>query len=133
MLLTAGIAPVSGRSSIPVAELHPMEGFTSAPWTLDTCGHADCGGNKYLVSTSPAKDRAAGTGRWRVFAESSSPTDSKVREGDLVHLLNGYDDWNGGFLDTCGGGPTGGKYGVSTSGYINRSEGTGTWKVSKAT
>jgi hypothetical protein len=84
------------------------------------------------VSTSPAKDRAVGTGRWRVFAESSSPTDSKVREGDLVHLLNGYDDWNGGFLDTCGAGPAGGKYGVSTSGYIDRGEGTGTWKFSKA-
>jgi hypothetical protein len=99
---------------------------------LDTCGHADCGGNKYLVSTSPAKDRAVGTGRWRVFAESSSPTDSQVREGDLVHLLNGYDDWNGGFLDTCGAGPAGGKYGVSTSAYIDRGEGTGTWKFSKA-
>jgi hypothetical protein len=104
---------------------------------LDTCGPADCGGNKYLLSTSPAKDRAAGTGRWRVFAESSSPTDGTVRYGDLVHLLNGYEDWNGGFLDTCGAGPSGGKYGVSTSSYLDRgaganAPGTGTWKFSKA-
>jgi hypothetical protein len=73
-----------------------------------------------------------------VFAESSSPTDSKVRYGDLVHLLNGYDDWNGGFLDTCGGGPTAGLYGVSTSSYLDRgaaanAPGTGTWRFSKAT
>ncbi len=100
---------------------------------LDTCGHASCGGNKYQVSTSPGKDRATGTGRWRVFAESSSPDDSKVRVGDLIHLLNGYNDWNGGFLDTCGGGPTGGKYDVSTSSYLDRANrGTATWKTSKA-
>jgi hypothetical protein len=98
---------------------------------LDTNGHAPAP-NKYEVSTSPGKDRAAGTGRWRVCAETSSPADSKVREGDLVHLLNGYNDWNGGFLDTCHGGPPGGKYEVSTSHYIDRAAGTGTWKISKA-
>jgi len=101
---------------------------------LDTCGHAtgEATGNKYEVSTSAGKDRAAGTGRWRVFAESSSPNDTKVREGDLVHILNGYKDWNGGFLDTCGHDTTGNKYGVSTSDYCDRGKGTGTWKFVKA-
>jgi hypothetical protein len=99
---------------------------------LDSCGGASCGGNKYGVSTSPGKDRAAGTGRWRVFAESSSPDDTKVREGDLLHFLNGYNDWNGGFLDSCGAGPPQGKYGVSTSNYLDRGNGTGTWRTTKA-
>ncbi|MEU6997576.1 hypothetical protein [Nonomuraea sp. NPDC046570] len=99
---------------------------------LDTCGHAPAP-NKYEVSTSHGKDRATGTGRWRVFAETSSPDDSKVRIGDVVHLLNGYDSWNGGFLDTCHGGPPAGLYGVSTSLYSDRAPGTGEWKFSKAT
>jgi hypothetical protein len=57
------------------------------------------------VTASPAKNQALGTGRWRVFAEGSTPTDSKVREGDVLHFLNGYDDWKGGFLDTANAGP----------------------------
>lgn len=77
-------------------------------------------------------DRATGTGRWRVFAETSSPDDSKVRFGDVVHLLNGWDDWNGGFLDTCGGGPPESLYELSTSLYSDRGLGTGKWKFFKA-
>jgi hypothetical protein len=102
---------------------------------LDTnSGDPNAAGSKYGVSTSPGKDRAPGSGRWRVFAETSSPVDSKVRQGDRVHLLNGWDDWNGGFLDTNSGDPNaaGSKYGVSTSPYIDRATGTGTWRFSKA-
>ncbi|QIS21393.1 hypothetical protein [Nocardia terpenica] len=101
---------------------------------LDTNGSDLTTGATYGVSTSSAKDRATGTGRWRVFAETSSPTDSKVREGDLVHLLNGWDDWKGGWLDTNGSDTygAGSKYGVSTSPYLDRGKGTGTWKFSKA-
>ncbi|MEU7891771.1 hypothetical protein AB0B45_02775 [Nonomuraea sp. NPDC049152] len=98
---------------------------------LDTCGGAPAP-NKYEVSTSHGKDRATGTGRWRVFAASSSPDDARVRVGDVVHLLNGFNDWNGGFLDTCHAGPAEGLYGVSTSLYLNRGNGTGQWKFSKA-
>jgi len=131
------ITSVTGKavgSEVLTGDVIYLRNLYSEGTYLDTCGHADCGGNKYKVSTSPAKDRAAGTGRWRLFAESSSLADSKVREGDLIHLLNGYDDWNGGFLDTCGNADCGGnKYNVSTSGYIDRAgQGTGTWKLSKA-
>jgi hypothetical protein len=103
---------------------------------LDTYGHS-AAPNKYEVTTSPMKDRDAGTGRWRVFAEGSTPTDSKVREGDVLHFLNGYDDWNGGFLDTMGHGPAAALYEVSTSDYSDRglgqgASGTGRWKAFKA-
>ncbi|KAA2262170.1 hypothetical protein F0L68_12780 [Solihabitans fulvus] len=91
-------------------------------------------GSKFGVSTSPGKDRAPGSGRWRVFAETSSPIDSKVREADRVHLLNGWDNWSGGFLDTNGGdaNAAGSKYGVSTSDYTDRAAGSGTWRFAKA-
>ncbi|MEU6113504.1 hypothetical protein ABZ840_02875 [Streptomyces sp. NPDC047117] len=99
---------------------------------LDTNGHAPAP-NEYEVLTSPGRDRAAGTGRWRVFADSSTTDDNKVRHGDVVRLLNGYNDWRGGFLDTCHQGPEAGLYGVSTSFYSDRGKGTGQWKFSKAT
>jgi Ricin-type beta-trefoil lectin domain-like len=99
---------------------------------LDVCGHANCGGNKYLVSTSDSKDRDTGSGSWRVYAGASSPPDSTVREGDPVHLLNGYANWQGGYLDACGHAPAPSKYGVSTSDSRDRDTGSGTWKFSKA-
>jgi len=85
---------------------------------LDTNGGGSAPQSKYGVSTSITKDRGAGTGRWRVFAETSSPVDSKVRVGDRVHLLNGWDNWNGGFLDTNGSGPTESKHGVYTQCHL---------------
>jgi hypothetical protein len=99
---------------------------------LDVCGHANCGGNKYLVFTSDSTNRDGGSGSWRIYAGASSPADSKVREGDPVHLLNGYANWQGGYLDACGHAPAPSKYGVSTSNSTNRDSGSGTWKFSKA-
>jgi hypothetical protein len=55
-----------------------------------------------------------------------------VREGDPVHLLNGYANWQGGYLDACGHAPAPSKYGVSTSNSTDRDTGSGTWKFSKA-
>ncbi|GAA3016860.1 hypothetical protein [Streptosporangium longisporum] len=127
----AGADVISGDT----VHLHNLYGGDGG--YLDTNGHATAP-NKYEVTTSSVKDRATGTGRWRVFAESSTPNDSKVREGDVLRFLNGYDDWKGGFLDTAHAGPAGGLYEVSTSDYSDRSSGqgvpgTGTWKATKTT
>jgi hypothetical protein len=104
---------------------------------LDTNNHATTdqknAGGKYDVSTSQNRDRAEGTGRWRIFAQTSSPLDQSVRVGDTVHLFNAYDD-NGGFLETNhNSAASGGKYDVCTNGYYNRSNSTvADWKIHKA-
>lgn len=84
---------------------------------LDTCGNADCGGNLYEGSVAKTANRATGTGTWKIIPEQSGA----VQEDEVVHLQNGYDNWNGGFLDTCGQADCGGNlYKVSTSGKFNR-------------
>ncbi|MCX4884111.1 hypothetical protein [Streptomyces sp. NBC_00847] len=89
-------------------------------------------GAKYDVSTSPARDRAPGTGRWRIFAQTSAPADQNVRFGDTVLLWNTWDD-NGGFLETNGGSSdTGSKYDVCTNAYFNRSSNVADWKIHQA-
>ncbi|MGW0538058.1 hypothetical protein [Streptomyces sp. NPDC003032] len=103
---------------------------------LDTNGHASDAqknaGAKYDVSTSEARDRAAGTGRWRIFAQASSPADQNVRAGDIVHLWNLYGD-NGGFLETNNvTTASGGKYDLCTNAYFNRSSDVGIWKIHRA-
>lgn len=88
---------------------------------LDTNGLATAdqqtSGGKYNVLTSKGQDRAPGTGRWRLFAQSSSPGDQNVRPGDVIHLWNTYGD-NGGFLETNGG-ADGGKHDVCTNAYTS--------------
>ncbi|MEV1026609.1 hypothetical protein [Streptomyces sp. NPDC050264] len=104
---------------------------------LDTNGGASSdqanSGGKYNVSTSQSRDRATGTGRWRIFAQTSSPTDQNIRIGDLVHFWNTYGD-NGGFLETNGGSAatSGGKYDICTNAYFNRSSNVADWKVHRA-
>ncbi|MFI9580578.1 hypothetical protein ACIHCQ_01730 [Streptomyces sp. NPDC052236] len=104
---------------------------------LDTNGHATAdqknAGAKYDVSTSQTRDRATGTGRWRIFAQASSPADQNVRFGDLVHLWNLYGD-NGGFLETNGQSTaTGAQYDLCTNAYFNRSSNVADWKMHKPT
>ncbi|MFD9907531.1 hypothetical protein [Streptomyces sp. NPDC059063] len=103
---------------------------------LDTNGHATQAqrdnGAKYDVSTSQNRDRAAGTGRWRVFGRTSAPADQNIRLGDLVHLWNAYGD-NGGFLETNGtSDATGAKYDLCTNAYFNRSSDVADWKIHRA-
>ncbi|MGI5372567.1 hypothetical protein ACQEVN_38600 [Streptomyces iakyrus] len=103
---------------------------------LDTNGHAadsqkDYGG-KFNVLTSKDKDRAPGTGRWRLFVPGSSPRDQHVRPGDVIHLWNTWGD-NGGFLETNEPGTAdGSKYDVCTNGYYNRDKNVGDWKIHRA-
>ncbi|MFB8766785.1 hypothetical protein VSQ78_03655 [Nocardiopsis alba] len=97
---------------------------------LDTNGHASDdqkrSGGRYDVSTSPGKDRGEGTGRWRIFAQTSSPTDQAVRLGDVLLLRNLYG--SGSFLETNStAGP--GLYDVCTNAYFNRAEDVTLWKA----
>jgi hypothetical protein len=51
-----------------------------------------------------------------------------IKNGDKVHLLNGYNAWQGGYLDTNGNSTDGDTYNVSTNTSPTRdASGTGTW------
>ncbi|WP_326658646.1 hypothetical protein [Streptomyces canus] len=105
---------------------------------LDAVNHATTaqkgGGGKYGVATAQSKDRTPGSGRWRIFAQTSTSFDQSVRAGDVVHLWNTYDD-NGGFLETnqnAAGDTKGGKLDVCTNAYYNRGDNVADWKIHKA-
>jgi hypothetical protein len=51
-----------------------------------------------------------------------------IKYGDKVHILNGYSNWNGGYLDSNGHSTDGDTYNVSTNASPHRdASGTGTW------
>ena len=58
---------------------------------LDTNGP---GGDHLKVCTSHSQNRKDNSGLWRIITEFSMP---EVQEHETVHLLNGWDDWQGGF------------------------------------
>lgn len=58
---------------------------------------------------------------------------NELRYGEQIHLQNGYNGWQGGYLDTNGhSGASGGKYAVSTADTPARGKGTGTWEILSA-
>lgn len=122
--------PVLSGDLIQLRNLYGGDGGyldTSNPAT----GPQQSAGGKYGVATADSKDRAPGTGRWRIFAQTSAPGDQNVRAGDVVHLWNTYDD-NGGFLETNQNSTQGDKYEVCTNAYFNRASNVADWKVLKA-
>jgi hypothetical protein len=87
------------------------------------------------VSTCDSANRDRSSGDWGIY-EASPRSDSKVREGDPIHLRNGFNNWQGGYLDTRSGYIPAGqpsKYIVYTSDSDNRDGGSGTWRLFKAT
>jgi hypothetical protein len=132
------VASVDGKAvGTPVAsgDRITLRNLYSAGSFLDTNGHASAAqkqaGAKYDVHTAKGADRGPGTGEWRIFAQTSDPQDTNVHIGDTVHLWNLYGA-NGGFLETNGGGPAGGKYDVCTNAYYNRAANVADWRISRA-
>lgn len=67
-------------------------------------------------------------------AATAQPTADSLKYGDRVHLLNGYNDWNGGYLDTYDySKESGAKHGVITSGSPTRDGTSGTWVIESVT
>lgn len=92
---------------------------------LDTRG-SGCEGNLLCVSTAESAERGAGTGTWRIFVDTTA---NEVDEQQTVHLLNGHNDFAGGFLDTRDSGCEGNLYCVSTTcGWNRDSSGTTLWR-----
>ncbi|MBS9439108.1 hypothetical protein EAE91_18790 [Photorhabdus noenieputensis] len=86
----------------------------------------------YNVYTADKAARPVETLTWYIFSDTTSGYDGKVREGDVIRFLNGYNSVRGGFLDTCFNATVPGElYNVYTSRLSNRGNGTGTWNLSK--
>ncbi|MFE7614141.1 hypothetical protein [Streptomyces sp. NPDC057496] len=131
------IASAQGKTTgTPVSsgDLITLRNLYGAGSYLDTNGHATeaqkKAGGKYDVLTAKNDDRGTGTAEWRIFAQTSTPQDTVVHIGDTVHLWNTYGG-NGGFLETNGAGPTGGKYDVCTNAYYNRTGNVTDWRISR--
>ena len=57
----------------------------------------------------------------------------ELKYGDQINLQNGYNGWQGGYLDTINPSTaTGAKYGVETATTPARGAGTGTWRILSA-
>ncbi len=105
---------------------------------LDTCGAATCGTDLYGVFTAPSgpSPRGAGTNTalWKILDASGNATGQPVNPGDSVVLQNAYNNWSGGFLDTCGAATCGTDlYGVFTAPSAPAPRGAGTntalWRI----
>ncbi|SNT50235.1 hypothetical protein SAMN05216276_10524 [Streptosporangium subroseum] len=88
----------SAYTASGTATIHDRQLLSAATWKGLPCLSPPAGRSRPPASP-PAHSLCSppGTGRWRVFAEGSTPADSKVREGDVQYFLNGYDDWRGRF------------------------------------
>lgn len=94
---------------------------------LDTRG-VGCQDNLLCVSVASGSNRDNGSGTWRIITDSSG---GEVKEGELVRLLNGFNNFQGGFLDTRGLGCQDNILCVSTSVSWNRDTGSTTWRFQR--
>jgi hypothetical protein len=94
-----------------------------------------CGGankpNKYGVYTADKEKRPLETMQWVILSETGEPLDGKIRDSDVLMLLNCFSDNKGGYLDSMGNaGQPDTKYDVSTSAYSDRAKaGTAKWRL----
>lgn len=68
---------------------------------LDICG-GPCQDNPFCVSTSGTTNRASGSGSWRILLTEGDQGGGQAHHGQEVHLRNGFNNWNAGYLDTRG-------------------------------
>ncbi len=92
---------------------------------LDVRGRG-CQDNHLCVSTAKSNDRDHGSGTWRIMPDSSG---GEVQEDEVVHLLNGYGGFQGGFLDVRGSGCQDNHLCVSTTLGWNRDAGSTHWRL----
>lgn len=111
-------------------ELYLQNQYQGDGGYLDT--NSTCGDGKlYCVSTAAKSDRAGQkTGTWKIMPQSCPS--GVVDTGQPVLLLNAYNNWKGGFLETNGAGCQGNVYCVSTNAGWNRAnQNTAFWRLAK--
>lgn len=89
-----------------------------------------CEQNLYCVSTQMSITDA-GAALWKVLPDPSSQLGARdgIKEGDAIHLLNGYGGFAGGYLEIRGNGCEGNLFCVSTASDWNRAKGSGMWRL----
>ncbi len=103
---------------------------------LDTKGYQkdfEKTGNHLCVSTAKSNNRDLGSGTWKILSTTGSAAGTPITENGEIHLQNGWNNFTGGYLDTRGYQEefekTGNYLCVSTATIKNRSDGSGTWKI----
>ncbi|PHM27635.1 hypothetical protein [Xenorhabdus budapestensis] len=87
----------------------------------------------YNVYTADRPVHSLDTAVWYIFADSTNVFDGKIRTGDIIRLLNGFNNTHGGFLDTAWlAEQPDAVYKVYTSLLSNRDSGSGMWALLKA-
>ncbi|AYA42200.1 hypothetical protein HZS38_17965 [Xenorhabdus nematophila] len=87
----------------------------------------------YNVYTADRPIYSLDTAIWHLFSDTTHEFDGKVREGNIIRLLNNFNQIQGGFLDTCWTSEHPGTiYKVYTSLLSNRDSGSGIWTLSKS-
>lgn len=106
---------------------------------LDTRGYQrdfEKTGNHLCVSTATAANRDSGSGTWKISSAKGVAAGTAVGDGSEIHLQNGWNNFQGGYLDTRGYQrdfeKTGNHLCTSTATSANRDSGSGTWKVKAA-
>jgi len=93
-------------------------------------------GNYLCVSTAKNSNRDAGSGTWRILSATGRSAGSYVSLDHEIHLLNGWNKFQGGYLDTRGYQrdfeKTGNWLCVSTAKKPDRDGKSGTWRIKKA-
>jgi hypothetical protein len=111
--------PVNGNDQIYLLNQYGNKTY------LDTRG-SGCQSDFLCVSTATGSNRDSNSGSWLIIKGDWGT--GPVAENDVVHLLNGYGGWGGGFLDTRASGCQSNVLCVSTSTNFNRDSGSGTWR-----
>ncbi|MXN92346.1 hypothetical protein GR160_14045 [Flavobacterium sp. Sd200] len=100
---------------------------------LDTRGYQkdfEKTGNHLCVSTATSQNRDSGSGTWKIIGKNNG---TPLKDSSEVYLKNGWNKFNGGYLDTRGYQKdfekTGNHLCVSTAISENRDKGSGTWKI----
>ncbi|WP_190810828.1 hypothetical protein [Flagellimonas sp. S3867] len=99
---------------------------------LDICNPASCSSQTlYQVTTTSNPERDNFTGRWQILSTTKLPTAAFISFGDIVHLRNGHNNWQGGFLDICNPAKCASDtlYNATTASTTTRGYGTGNWVI----
>lgn len=124
-LILSGNGKANGQAVLPGDDVYLVNQYGSKAY-LDT-RNSGCNDNALCVSVASSSNRDNGSGTWKLLPNTGTST--AITEGQSIHLLNGYQHFGGGFLDTRGAGCQSNLYCVSTSNMWNRDlEGTNDWK-----
>jgi len=90
-------------------------------------------GNWLCVSTAKSSNRDNGSGKWKIQSANGAGTGTQIKNNSRIKLQNGWNNFQGGYLDTRGYqkdyAKTGNLLCVSTAKSDNRDNGSGTWKI----